>query len=142
MPLSEVATRSGVLDAAGALVSMVMDSALDATPTLPAWSVAFAVIVCVPSPRVAEVIDQTPAALALPEPTAVAPSNNATVEFASAVPVNAGDVTLVMLSVFEPPLSDAVARSGFPGAAGAVVSIVTCSTPDALRVPGYRPRPQ
>jgi hypothetical protein len=131
MPLSEVATRSGVPGAAGAVVSMVTGSTLDATPTLPAWSVAFAVIVCVPSPRTPEVIDQRPAALAMPEPTAVAPSNNATFEFASAVPVNIGVVTLVVLSVAEPPLSEAVARSGLPGAAGAVVSIVTCSAPDA-----------
>jgi hypothetical protein len=35
-PLSDVAARSGVLGAAGALVSIVTDSAPDATPVLPA----------------------------------------------------------------------------------------------------------
>ena len=44
---------------------------------------------------------------------------------ASAVPVKVGVVTLVMLSVLDKPLSDAVSRSGADGAAGAVVSMVT-----------------
>jgi hypothetical protein len=41
------------------------------------------------------------------------------------VPVKVGAVTLVILSVLDGPESDAVARSGADGAAGAVVSIVT-----------------
>jgi hypothetical protein len=46
-PLSEVDTRSGTDGAAGSGATIVTDSAPDATLTLPAASVAFAVIECV-----------------------------------------------------------------------------------------------
>ncbi len=54
-PLSLPAARSGVEGAAGAVVSMVMFSAAEATDWLPAASVALAVIAKVPSPSVAAV---------------------------------------------------------------------------------------
>src|SRR2546429_689260 len=66
--------------------------------------------------------------LQLPEPSAVAvpicvaPSRSRTVLPASAVPVKVGDVTLVMLSVGELPLSDPAVRSGALGAVGGVLS--------------------
>ena len=50
---------------------------------------------------------------------------------ASALPEKVGAVTLVMLSVLDIPVSDAVARSRFVGAAGAVVSMVTDNAADA-----------
>ena len=69
--------------------------------------------------------------VAVPLPTAVPPSKIVTVLPASAVPVKVGVVTLVSLSVLEVPESLAAARSGADGAAGAVVSIVMLSAPDA-----------
>src|SRR5205085_1984400 len=50
----------------------------------------------------------------------VAPSNSLTVLPASAVPVKVGVATLVMLSVFDAPLSEAAPRSGVEGAAGEI----------------------
>ena len=46
VPLSDAATRSGRVGAAGAVVSMVTDKAADAALTLPAASVALAVMLC------------------------------------------------------------------------------------------------
>src|SRR6195952_5916394 len=62
----------------------------------------------------------------------VAPSNSVTVALASAVPANAGVVTLVMLSVLDAPVSDDASRSGAPGATGAAVSMVTASAAEAV----------
>ena len=50
--------------------------------------------------------------LATAVPTTVAPSKSVTVVPLSAVPVKVGAVTLVMLSVFDMPLSLAAVRSG------------------------------
>ena len=44
---------------------------------------------------------------------------------ASAVPVMVGVLSLVILSVFDEPVSDAVARSGVDGASGGVESTST-----------------
>src|SRR5207237_2867542 len=52
----------------------------------------------------------------------------------SAVPVKVGVVLLVMLSVFEEPVSLAAARSGAVGAVGAAVSMVTERPPEAALV--------
>jgi len=62
--------------------------------------------------------------VATPEPTATPSLKIVTVLPASAVPVKVGVATLVMLSVFDEPLSEAAVRSGAEGAAGAAVSIV------------------
>ena len=77
----------------------------------------------------------------MPPPSVVAeptePSTeliNVTVLLASAVPVNVGVVSLVKLSVLELPVSEAVARSGVPGAAGDAESMVTASADDAAEV--------
>src|SRR6185312_9054767 len=77
------------------------------------------------------VIDQKPVASALPVPTITAPSDNVTKALASALPVNVGVVTLVVLSVFDAPLSDAADRSGLLGVAGTAVSILTDSSGEA-----------
>ena len=121
-PLSEAAIRSGADGALGAVVSIVIDKADDATLTLPAASVAFAVMLCTPFARVELVIDQLPEPSAVAVPIRVVPSNSVTVLFASAVPLNVGAVTLVILSVLELPLSDAAIRSDADGALGAIVS--------------------
>src|ERR1700735_3088137 len=82
-----------------------------------------------------ETIDHAPAAFAVAVPIVVAPSSSVIFEPASAVPLMVGVVTLVMWSALEAPLSEAVARTGTFGAAGAVVSTVTASAADATLVP-------
>lgn len=78
---------------------------------------------------------------ALPSAAAVprAPSaeeESVTVLPASAVPVKVGVASLVMSSVSEAPVSEAAARSGVEGAAGAAVSITILCLP-----PANPPRP-
>jgi len=131
VPLSLAAVMSGVEGMAGAVVSMVMLSALDATLVLPAASVALAVMLCVPSLRALTVMPGELYAAAVPLPTCVAPSKRVTVLPASAAPVKAGVVVLVMLSVLDEPVSVAAVMSGAVGAAGAVVSIVAERPVDA-----------
>ena len=78
-------------------------------------------------------IVQLPEPLATAVPSTVVPlvSYNVTVAPASApLPAKVGVVTLVMLSVFDTPLSDAAVKSGALGAAAAV-SIVTLSAGEA-----------
>ena len=127
VPLSDVTARSGTLGVTGAAVSIVTVSTPEAALTLPARSVALATIAWTPFANGLAAMDHTPAASAWLLPTTVAPSNSVTVALASAVPVNVGVVTLVVLSVFDGPLSDPTARSGALGTTGAVVSTVTVS---------------
>ena len=109
----------------GALVSMVNNKPDDAEETLPAASVALAVTVWLPSDNVDELIDQLPpVAVAVPNAVVPSVSYSVTVLPLSAVPVNVGVVLLVMLSVFDMPLSVPLERSGVEGALGAVVSSV------------------
>jgi hypothetical protein len=61
--------------------------------------------------------------VATPEPTATPSAKMVTVLAVSAVPVKLGVMRLVILSVLDEPVSEAAARSGAEGAAGAVVSI-------------------
>src|SRR5215472_18508508 len=126
-PESDAAIRSGVVGAAGAVVSMVSDKAPEATLTFPATSVAVALMLRTPWLRVELVMLQLPLPSAVALPIWVAPSNSFTRLPASAVPVKVGVVTLVMLSVLAAPESDAAIRSGVVGAAGAVVSTVKIS---------------
>ena len=79
------------------------------------------------------VIVQLPEPSATLAPSIVVPSLSYKVTVAPAsapLPVKVGVVTLVMLSVFDEPLSEAAVRSGALGAAAAV-SIVTLSDADA-----------
>src|SRR6186997_72077 len=99
VPESEAAARSGIDGAAGAEVSIVTDSADEATLVLPAASVALAVMLWLPWINVELVIDQLPEPSAVALPIWVAPSNSVTVVPACAVPVKVGVVTLVMLSL-------------------------------------------
>ena len=69
-----------------------------------------------------------PSAVALP--TWVAPANSVTFAPASALPLKDGAVVLVMLSLFDVPMSEAAAMSGVPGAVGAALSIVTETSAD------------
>lgn len=122
VPVSDAVARSRFVGAAGAVVSMVTDNAADAALTLPAVSVALAVMLRVPAARAEVVVMDHCPAVATPVPTAVVPSYSVTVAPASAVPVKVGLVTSVMLSVVDTPLSEAASRSGAEGAAGANTS--------------------
>jgi hypothetical protein len=68
-------------------------------------------------------------ALAFTLPSTTSPSRSVTVLPASAMPLNVGVVTLVMLSAFDRPESYASARSGMPGFS-ARLSMVSVSTAD------------
>src|SRR3954453_16767075 len=113
---------------AGPAVMMVTWNALEATPWLPAASVAFAVMVCAAWLSAVVVIENDPP-IATPVPSTVVPSvsYSVTVLPASAVPL------IVSVVSFEEPLSKTVPVTGatssvtavIDGAAGAVVSMVT-----------------
>ena len=79
------------------------------------------------------VIVQAPKPSAVVEPTELPSRSSSTKVPASAVPLKVGVLSLVMLSVLELPLSELVARSGGE-TAGAAVSIVTVSEPEATLV--------
>ena len=132
VPVSEAVVKSGMLGAAGAVVSIVTASPVDATLTLPARSVCFAVSVWAPLARIELVIVQLPDPSAVAVPSTVVPlvSYKATVAPASDVPVRVGVVILVRLSVVDDPLSDATIRSGALGAA-TMVSMVTTNPAEA-----------
>src|SRR5204862_241673 len=106
---------------------MVTDRLEPAVLVLPAASVALAVNVCEPEPRAEEVMLQLPLPSAVVVPRTVVPSvsNSLTMALASDVPVKAGVVLLVMLSVLDVPESVPAVMSGADGAAGAAVSMVT-----------------
>src|SRR3954469_15896786 len=108
LPVSELSAVKVAGTAVGAVVSIVTARLAEATLVLPAISVSLAVRVWLPLVSVELVIDQ------LPEPSATAVradvllllSNSVPVPPASApLPVNTGVVLLVMLSVFDEPLS-------------------------------------
>ena len=132
-PVSLAAVRSGT-DNAGGMVSIVTDNAPELALAFPAASEARAAMLCTPSAKALEVIVQVPPAVAVALPTTVPPSSSSTSEPATAVPVKVGVVTLVMLSVDELPLSLAAVKSGVPGAAGGVVSIVIVNAADVAPV--------
>jgi hypothetical protein len=135
LPLSEAVAKSKAVGAAGAEVSTVTVKAAEALLMLPARSVAVAVMLWVPSPKVEVETLQTPLAFAEAVATCTLPSYRVTVELASAEPLTVGVAALVVLSVFELPLSEAVARSNAVGAAGAEVSMVTVSPDEAAVLP-------
>ena len=132
VPVSESAARSGTDGAAGADVSMAIDMLGDAASAFPAASNAFAVTEYVPSETSEpSVKTQFPLLSAVVVPNELDPANSSTVLLASAVPVRVGVVSLVMLSLFDGPVSEAAARSGVVGGEGAVVSTVMLNAPDA-----------
>ncbi len=133
VPLSDAASRSGVLVAAGAVVSRVTFRAAEAPEMLPATSVWVAVMLLAPSANaVVAATDQPPPAATAPVPMVVAPSRSVTVAPASPVPVMVGRATLVMSSPCA-PLSLAGLRASAVGAA-AVVSRVTPSAAEGPEV--------
>ena len=130
-PLSSAAAKSRPVGAAGGVASTVMASAADAALTLPAASIALAVIERTPAASVTSRLN-APVPLAVVVPSEVVPSNSSTRASASAWPVIVrADVLLVTLSLSLDPVSSAAAKSRPVGAAGAVASTVTVNAADA-----------
>ena len=116
-PLSLAAVRSGAPGTAGGVVSIVIVSADEVAPVLPATSVARAEMLWAPAVKVVlTVADQFPDASATPLPRTVVPSKSVTVAPGSVVPLKVGEVLFVRLSVFELPVSLASVKSGTEGA--------------------------
>ncbi len=67
-------------------------------------------------------------------PSLTPSTKTSTTALAAAIPVRLSVVSLVMLSVSDNPVSLAAARSGVPGASGAVVSMVTVRAEEAAEV--------
>ena len=86
VPLSSIAAKSRSVGAAGGVTSTVTANTDDAAPTLPAASVALAVIERAPAASVTSRLN-APVAFAVVVPSEVAPSNNSTRVLASAWPV-------------------------------------------------------
>ena len=118
----------------GMTVSTTNAKAGDAALALPATSLTVAVMLWLPSVRLAPGVNcQLPLPSLLTVPNAPSTDDiRLTSLLASVVPLNCGVAILVMLSLFEAPLSLALAKSTWPGAAGAVVSIVTANAADAV----------
>ena len=117
-----------------AAVSTVTTRPEDAAPVLPAASIARALRVCAPTARPLVANSQLPCALTVADPSRDAPSYSATTLPSAAVPVTTGAATLVTASVVLRPLSVAAVSLTDPGAAGAVVSMVTSRLPEPSRV--------
>ena len=74
---------------------------------------------------------QFPLLSAVVDPKELLPAKSSTVLLASAVPVKVGVVSLVLLSVFELPVSEPLSRSGVDGAAGAAASMLIVNSAEA-----------
>ena len=125
VPVSEPGSSVSV-GVVGGVVSMTTLSAADDVLTLPARSVAVAVMLCVPAASaVAGVMLKAPVVTSTwPILPVTRELNNWTRALASAVPAIVGVVSLVMLSVLLEPESLAASRSRPVGAVGATVSNV------------------
>jgi hypothetical protein len=133
-PVSVPAVMSGVPVAAGAVESMVTEREDELTDAFPAASLCFAVIRYTPSVLRVEEVTSTVDDAQVPVPSVVDPESTVTVSPVSHEMVKVGVVSLVMSSVLEDPKSDAVVKSGVPGAEGAEVSMVTESPEEATEV--------
>ena len=71
---------------------------------------------------------QFPLLSAVVDPKELLPAKSSTVLLASAVPVKVGVVSLVLLSVFELPVSELESRSGVDGALGGTLSTLKALT--------------
>src|SRR5437870_1119735 len=109
----------------GGPVSIVTLNVPDGVETLPAASVAAAVMLCVPSAMLFAAVMVHVPPLVTKVPLATPSTSKVTVvPFSVSVPVKLGFLTLVMLSVFELPLSLASVISGVEGGSGTMLSTV------------------
>ena len=135
-PVSDDAARS-TASPPTALVSMPTESDVGLLVVFPAGSVTEDVIVHVPSLNVGNV-----QLVALPttyeQVTVLVPFVALSVMVSPELPpvaLNVGVLSFVLLSVLLVPVSELVARSGTPGAAGALASIETDNAADAVDAP-------
>jgi hypothetical protein len=110
----------------GEVVSIVMLIGVEAGEVLPAPSLALAVIVCAPSDRGVDGVNDHALCIIEELPNRLSPSNTKTVEEASAVPEIGG----LLLSTTSPLTGLVIAGGG-----GGIVSIVTVTGCDAGDVP-------
>ena len=132
VPESDDAARSGAPGEAGPLPSTVIDNVGPAVDWLPAGSRSVALTVQLPSVSAGRSHDV--AGKTYEQLTDVAPFEAVNVivsPFDPPEPVIVGVVSEVISSVDDVPVSDAAARSGAPGAAGAEVSTVIGSADPA-----------
>jgi hypothetical protein len=126
-PVSEDEARSGAVDGAAGGLTIVSGKALDADDVLPAGSVSVALTLHDPGANVGRSHDWVPVPIVYVQLTVVEPFVAVIVTTSPTEPPldsdTAGVASVVLLSVFDVPLSDAAARSGAPGAVGADVSI-------------------
>ena len=108
----------------GAVWSTVTARLDDALPVFPAVSVAVAVMVWLPTAKVVAMVNVPFVAVPVAPEMATPALRRATVLPASAVPVTDTEVTLVVPSEVEVPVSVAVVRETPVGALGAVVSMM------------------
>ena len=132
IPVSGVMIAS-IAGAAGAVVSIVTGSAVDASDTFPATSVALAVMLWLPSPSVLVATVQAPLPSAVAVARTVVPSVSYSVTRlpGSAVPCSVGVASSVIRSVAELPVSGLIVAA-ITGAAGPTVSMVTDRAADAV----------
>lgn len=123
-PVSAADVKSGAPGTPEAVVSIVTVKMELSMLTFPAVSAWVAVTLCAPEVKVVAVIE-TGEDAQVAEPTIVTPSFSLTALLGTQDMLNVGVLSKVILSVLEAPVSEATAKSGDPGAAGAVVSIVT-----------------
>ncbi|CAB4683570.1 unannotated protein [freshwater metagenome] len=135
-PVSDDAARS-TASPPTAFVSIPIESDVGLLLVLPAGSVTDDVMVHVPSPNVGNV-----QFVALPttyeQVTVFVPFVALSVMVSPELPpvaLNVGVLSFVLLSVLLVPVSELVARSGTPGAAGALASIETDNAADAVDAP-------
>jgi len=127
LPVSEAATRSGAVGEEGAVVSTLSDVAGPAEEVLPAWSVSVPETDQAPSVSAGRSHD-VPVPITYVHDLVVVPLDAVIVAVSPVAPPdteNAGVVSEVTSSLEDDPESEAVARSGAPGADGGVVSTVT-----------------
>ena len=131
-PESDVANKSRPAGANGAVPSIAMGSADEEVEVLPAGSVSVDEMFQVPSVSVGRV-QFVAEPITYVHDTVVVPLVAEMVIVSPLVPplaLKVGVVSLVLLSVFDAPVSDASARSTPEGADGGVVSIVTGNAVD------------
>ena len=128
VPVSDEASRSGALDGVTGGFVIVNGNELDANDVFPAGSVSVPVTVHEPVDNVGRSHDVADPIVYV-QLTVVEPFVALMVAVSPVVPPleteNVGVVSVVLLSVLEFPVSDEAARSGAPGADGAVVSTTT-----------------
>ena len=131
LPVSLAGSKSGMEGTTGATLSIVTDKLPD-VDVLPATSVDLALKLCTPLVRLLAGMIQLPP-VTTADPSELVPSKSVTVVPFSPVPVSVGEVTLVILSLLETPLSLAAVSCGIDGVTGA-----SCrSSRSALPIPRW-----